>query len=135
MRNRAKCKLCNEILESFHEFDYVTCKCEEIAITGGNVKYQASAKDWKNFIRIDDMNKEILITVIDDDRCEDICKEVTDVNPLYIEPLNNKKQLVDGIQAMIDSYKNLPETALYQPITHQDFLSLLLVLDEFLRLD
>ncbi len=57
MKNRAKCKKCHSVLESFHEFDYITCKCGEIAISGGNQKLECYANDWSNFLRVDDNDK------------------------------------------------------------------------------
>ena len=35
IRNRAKCNLCNEIIESEFRHDYVQCKCGAIAVDGG----------------------------------------------------------------------------------------------------
>jgi len=34
-RNRAKCRKCGTVIESTHQHDYVTCKCEAIALDGG----------------------------------------------------------------------------------------------------
>ena len=65
MKNRAKCRLCGDILESFHETDYVKCSCEEISIYGGRQSYKAAAKDFKNFLRIDDEGNEIEVKWID----------------------------------------------------------------------
>ena len=59
MRNRAKCKLCGDILESFHKFDQVECSCGEISITGGQYGFACGYKHIKNFIRIADNNEEI----------------------------------------------------------------------------
>lgn len=61
MRNRAKCKLCEEIIESFHQFDYVSCDCGEISIDGGEYTFGASAKNFANFLRIDDNDKEVAV--------------------------------------------------------------------------
>ena len=54
MKNRAKCKLCNSIIESFHRHDYVTCACGEIAVDGGLDYFKVIARDYANFLRIDD---------------------------------------------------------------------------------
>ena len=72
MRNRAKCKLCSDILESFHEHDWVSCKCGEISICGGNVKLECSAKDWKSFLRVDDQGNVIVPKVMQKDEVEAI---------------------------------------------------------------
>ena len=54
MRNIAKCKLCSSIIESKHRHDYVSCLCGEISIDGGNDYHKCFAKDWRNFVRVDD---------------------------------------------------------------------------------
>lgn len=35
MRNRVMCYRCLETIESVHVHDYVTCKCESVAVDGG----------------------------------------------------------------------------------------------------
>ena len=60
MKNRAKCKLCNSIIESFHPTDHVICKCGEIELNGGDGMY-AKANDFKNFVRVDDRGNEIVV--------------------------------------------------------------------------
>jgi hypothetical protein len=61
MRNRAKCRLCNDIIESTHVHDYKTCSCGEISVDGGNEYHRCSAKDFHNFIRLDDKDNQHLI--------------------------------------------------------------------------
>lgn len=34
-RNRIRCKHCNEIIESKHRHDYVSCDCGKVAVDGG----------------------------------------------------------------------------------------------------
>ena len=58
MRNRAKCKLCGDLIESYTITDYVECKCGEIAISGGNVNLVTWAKDYVNFLRVEDNGSE-----------------------------------------------------------------------------
>lgn len=70
MRNRGKCKLCKDVLESFHEFDRVECSCGEVSITGGQVKFLVFAKDFANFLRIDDQDKEISVKIREKDEME-----------------------------------------------------------------
>ena len=75
MRNRAKCRLCGDIIESFHRTDYVACSCDEISVDGGEYRFQCGAKDFKNFIRIDDLGNEIPI------RFEEETKEIEELPP------------------------------------------------------
>lgn len=35
IRNRAKCKICRDIIESLHRHDFIYCKCKSIFVDGG----------------------------------------------------------------------------------------------------
>lgn len=100
MRNRAKCKLCNDILESFHEHDWVSCKCGEISICGGNVKLECSAKDWKSFLRVDDQGNVIVPKVVQKDEVEAI------VEPKAL----SKAEKIAMLEEMVKNLENLPRT-------------------------
>lgn len=50
LRNRAKCKLCGDVIESTHVHELVACSCGEIFVDGGHEYARAGAKDFKNFI-------------------------------------------------------------------------------------
>lgn len=120
MRNKAKCKLCQSIIESFHEGDYVECKCGEISVSGGGRMY-CGAKDWNNFRRIDDLGNEIVV-------------KMEDVKPVD-NPTNkpSRKDLLAMLDAMIESIEKLPTNAMVQPITHYDHCSSLILLAAILR--
>lgn len=121
MKNRAKCKLCKSIIESFHDTDYVECKCGEISVYGGP-KLQCGAKDWSNFARVDDLGNEIDVKV----------KE--DVKPLDIPAHKpSKAELLDLLDNMIERIEELPANAMSMPITHYDFCSSLILLASILR--
>ena len=47
--NRAKCLKCGDIIESKSIHDFVSCKCGEIFVDGGQEYFRAGAKDTKNF--------------------------------------------------------------------------------------
>lgn len=121
MKNRAKCKLCNSTIESFHALDYVTCECGEISISGGNQEYAASAKSWDNFLRVDDLGNEIIVTVKDPEN-----EKKADVKPLYKEELSTEDKL-KMLDEMIKSYERLPQHALEAHITGYDLTSALLL--------
>lgn len=112
MRNRAKCKLCNEIIESFHQSDFVECKCKEISLDGGQYRFLCAAKDWKNFLRIDDAGNEREIIVKE--------KEIEELE--VIKPLSKKEQ-IEMLKTMVKNIENLPQNAMSQPINHYDFYS------------
>jgi hypothetical protein len=101
MRNRAKCKLCGDILESFHVHDYVTCKCGEIGIDGGLQYAKCSARDWKNFIRIDDNGHEIIPVV--KESADAIEQERTETPPAL-----SRKEKIEMLERMIKYDGELP---------------------------
>ncbi len=126
MRNRAKCKKCNSIIQSFTLYDYVSCSCGEIAISGGDNALECYANDWKNFIRIEDNGNEKEIKVIDNH--ESIDSEEQTNTP-------SKKEMMEMLDHMIKNIERLPQNALTEPVTHSDLLSALLLISEILRSD
>lgn len=105
MKNRAKCKLCGDIIESYHDQDHVICKCGEIEVFAG-LGMRCAARDFANFIRVDDEGNEIVVTYKQQDHADD-------VKPLYI------------IEQMIESYRRLPLSAMSQPVSNADLISVL----------
>lgn len=129
MKNRAKCKLCSSIIESFHQHDYVTCKCGEISIDGGSYHFSASAKDWRNFLRVDDEGNEIVVKVVDKP-----CADNAGLGPepcVTIDGPSNKptkEELLEMLGSMIKTIEELPTNAMTLPITHYDHYSALLLI-------
>lgn len=132
MRNRAKCKLCFSVIESFHAQDYVFCKCGEIAIDGGEHSYKTYAKDWSNFLRVDDKDNEFPITVIDKDSKEKMPEEVQEPQPSLPERLSREEQ-IDMLDSMLKNIENLPPQAMSLPINHYDFYSFMILISSILR--
>lgn len=54
--NKAKCKLCNSIIESKYRHDYVECSCGEISVDGGKDYLKRGAKNFENFIDLSETN-------------------------------------------------------------------------------
>lgn len=127
MRNRAKCKKCNDVIESFHSSDYVECKCGSIGLDGG-IAMKCFAKDWEIFRRVDDHDNEIIPTIKDKDS-EMISTIVNNTE----KP--SKKEMLSMLKDMITSIESLPSNAMSQPITHYDYLSLLLLISAILSSD
>lgn len=121
MRNRAKCKKCQDIIESYHSGDYVVCKCDEIAVSGGAAMLCA-AKDFSNFFRVDDEGNEIVVKVIGDTSLE---KKEGDP-PTRIE-------LLDMLDGLIKGYDNLPTHALNKPVSNADMQSALMIMYAILK--
>lgn len=129
MRNRAKCKLCNQIIESLAIVDYVTCKCEEITIWGGDQTYKAAARNWDNFLRVDDEGRECPVKIVD--KLPDEPINIPDVKPLYMPPLTKEDKL-KALDDIIESYESLPAHAMSQPASNYEILSVLLLVKSLL---
>lgn len=124
MKNRAKCKLCQSVIESFHSTDYVICKCGHIALDGGDAM-RCFAKDWNNFLRVDDNDNEIPVQVKGE--------EANAFDAPSTKP--TRKELIEMLDSMIKNIENLPQAAMTAPITHYDFVSALLLLSEIAKSD
>lgn len=127
MRNRAKCRKCESIIESFHRHDYVTCKCGEISVDGGNDYHKCSAIDWKNFLRVDDLGNEIIVTVKEKEEVKETIKD-----PLAVPP-PTRKDLLDMLDMMIKNIENLPQDVMMQPVNHYDLVSSLVLISSLFR--
>ena len=113
MRNIAKCRLCESIIESTHEKDYVTCKCGEISVDGGTL-LRCAAKNFDNFIRVDDEGNEIIVKVVD-------------------APKPTKEQLIEYLDEMRKNIEKLPTNALLTPVTQYDLASALLLIHSIFK--
>lgn len=120
MRNRAKCKLCESVIESLGSHDYISCKCGHISVQGG----KRIAGDWVNFISVHDDDSEHPV-------------EVKDKEPIIELPKHKptREELLNMLDAMLENIEKLPPHAMTQPITHYDLASLILLLSSILRSD
>jgi len=128
MKNRAKCRKCGDIIESFHADDYVTCTCDEIAVDGG-AALRCYSRDWSNFVRVDDENNEIIPKVIDKTKTNE--KDAQDTLEASI-PISSK-ELLDQLQRSIDKYDDMPENAMMQPVLHFELVNYQLLVSELFR--
>jgi hypothetical protein len=131
MKNRAKCKLCSNIIESFHTTDFVMCKCEEISVSGGDA-LKCGAKNWDNFLRVDDDGHEIVVKIESpanpqNTSSDDSAKSNSNNSDQYSHKKPSKIELLDILKEMIKNIENLPEYAMSTPITHYDFSSFLIL--------
>ena len=126
MRNRAKCALCRDVIESFHSTDLVLCSCGEISVDGGDA-LRCSAKHWENFLRVDENGKEIPVMI----------EEKAIVKSIEIETQTKptKADLISMLDEMIKSYERLPQHAMSSPITHYDLISVLLLVSSLFKAD
>jgi len=103
--------------------DFVECPCKEICVHGGNKNY-CGAKDWGNFVRIDDEGNEVEIKVQDK-------KEPLTSNEKIEEkkPLISLEDKLDALKLMIEDYESLPSHGQYQTVSVADHLSMLLIVE------
>lgn len=113
MRNRAKCKKCESIIESVSNRDECSCKCGQISVSGGD-RMGCAAIDWANFLRVDDEGNVIVPTVTD-------------------KPALTKVDLLDALDDMIKRIEDMPQQAMIVSINHYDFVSLLILLSSIFR--
>ena len=128
MRNRAKCKLCNTIIESKGKNDYTQCQCGEIAIDGGRDCYRSHCKSWDNFLRIDDDGNEIPVQV-QDKECNNSDCQSSNIN--YHKP--TKKELIEMLDEMNKSFDNLPNHARFNFVTQCDLNAALLLIAQIFK--
>lgn len=122
MQNRAKCKLCETIIHSFHSTDYVECKCGEICVDGGEAM-RCAAKNWDNFLRVDDKGNNVVVTI------------KGEVKPIIDDKTTKptKKELIGMLDEMIKNIEGLPEQAMITPVNHYDLLSALMLVASILK--
>lgn len=54
-KNKARCKLCGDIIESKFTHNFVSCKCGEIFLDGGNSYWRSGANKLANIERIEEL--------------------------------------------------------------------------------
>jgi hypothetical protein len=114
MRNRAKCKKCESIIESKAHNDQMHCKCGEISVNGGEM-LGCSAMDWNNFLRVDDEGNVIVPTIQES------------------APKATRKDFLEALDEMIRRIEDMPPNAMVVSINHYDFVSLLVLLSSIFR--
>ena len=128
MRNRAKCKLCGDIIESTYRHDMVSCSCGEISVDGGNDYHRAVFNNKENFIKIDDEGNEIIPTIR---KGEPDVKEILET----IRHKPTKKELIKDIEYIVKGIESLPIDVKMSPMNHIDYMSLLRLLSDVLHAD
>lgn len=59
LRNRARCKLCDEIIESNYRHDFKSCKCGEISVDGGTSYLRRLATSFENLEELSEFELEV----------------------------------------------------------------------------
>lgn len=113
MRNRAKCKQCESIIESVDLKGEVSCKCGQISVSGGDL-LGCSAINWVNFLRVDDEGNVIVPKIQD-------------------KPKVTREDFLKALDEMISRIEEMPKQAMIVAINHYDFVSLLILLSSIFR--
>ena len=117
MKNRAKCKLCQCIIESKSLYDEISCACGHISVMGGD-KMGCRAIEWINFLRIDDEGNEIIPTIQDYEKPKPITKH----------------EMIEALDVLIAKIEDMPQNAMVVSINHYDYLTLLVWLSSFCKI-
>lgn len=132
MKNRAKCNLCKDIIQSFHATDLVSCRCGEISIDGGDYQYKCFAKDFKNFLRVDDLGNEIVVKIqsqMKDNNSEQVVEKIES----KYKHRPDKKELLKLLEIMIENIESLPSQAMRTYVNHYDLCSALILISELFK--
>ena len=149
MRNRAKCKLCKIVIESFFDNDHVTCKCGEISVYGGTSNYYVSAvRDLSNILRVDDNDNVIIPKIItqnentennnekiENQTCAPIIDNLDDTSIQTSENENSKTRkntAIAEIDHILETIDRMPSHAMSNAITHYDYMTILILMKSLL---
>jgi hypothetical protein len=156
MRNRAKCKLCGDILESFVDGDLVQCNCREIAIDGGLQFLKTWAKDYANFLRVEEDGTEIAVTLRGKEEKDPFKGEYTKIKeekppveaippPVSLNELgadkgtnesffiSSRQDKLNHLRQMIEEEETLASGVKTSPINRYDLVSYLLIIEAILK--
>jgi hypothetical protein len=121
MINRAKCKLCNKIIELKEIDGLESCDCGEIAFEYRNKGHIAICKRIENLVAIDDEGNEIVVTTVNESL------------PTKNEVKHNRNDLLKILDKMIKDYEELPQSAMSTYITQYDMMSALMLVSEIFK--
>jgi hypothetical protein len=112
MRNRAKCKLCQSIIESFLPDEIIYCKCGEIAVCDG-----PALRMWPfgspHFLRVDDVGNEIVVSHKEKDGESDGDKQTNRPNEH-----RSKADLIKDFENAIEYIDKAPNHEQYSFVTN-----------------
>lgn len=122
MRNRAKCKLCGDVIESLHQYDFKRCKCGEIMVDGGHLDYKrCGAGDWKNFVYLDDEDNEHPVRLSNQAAAPESKEEEKPHEESKVEGTHNRREeLLSMLFDTIQNSENLPTHVRSSFVTYLD---------------
>jgi len=92
------------------------CKCGNCGVEGGTEAYKLIWEDLSKIVRLEDDNTETPI------------KGDAEPAPAMPPVKPSRKEIMDTIGMSIKAFENLPPNAMMAPVTHYDFLSLLITM-------
>lgn len=111
MINRAKCKLCQSIIESHLSDEIIYCKCGEIAVCDGPAMRMLPLGS-KNFVRVDDMGNEIVVQYIASEDGKEDQKSAD-----YKDKQISVKEAIEALEGSINYNQQLPVHEKYSFVT------------------
>lgn len=121
MLNRAKCKLCNKVIEIMEIEGIQVCDCQEIAIEYRNKGHIVICKHIENILAVDDEGNEIVVKAVEDQFSK------------AIEDKPTKKDLIKMLDKMIKDIEDLPPQAMSTYISQYDLMSALMLVSEIFK--
>lgn len=131
MKNRAKCRLCEKIVESLLDNDYQQCICGEIAIDGGESSFKAYAKNWDNFLRIDENGNEKEVKIVD--KFSEKKEEEKPLGTDCSEIRHSKEEIYQILDLMIKDIERLPDWEVRKPVSQYDLMTLMILLRDYFK--
>ena len=123
MRNRAKCKLCDDIIESKQTWDFVTCKCGEISIDGGPSEHRRClAHNWCNFVYLDDDDTERPLTIrkLEENPKDQVAEEKADESDKECVVAGKRDELMGVLRETLKNSESLPPHVRSSFVTYAD---------------
>lgn len=120
MLTRAKCKLCNKVIDIVSKDDWISCDCGEIMVKLVNSVMTVMSKHEGNLFSVDDQGNEILVQTID-----------PPISNVIEKP--NRDDLIKMLDKMIKDIEDLPSQAMTTYISQYDLMSALMLVSELFK--
>jgi hypothetical protein len=108
-RNRAKCALCEDVIESKSRHDFVSCSCGAIFVDGGR-DYCRMGGNMENIILLNNDGTETsLLEVNQTERADELFskldeEELIDTNPTVEQRLDRIEQTLIKMQSKLEEW-------------------------------
>lgn len=149
MRNRAKCALCGDVIESVMEnspterkkgdlieircSDYVECKCGEIAVFDGPAMGCASKNGYRNFLRLKEDGTEIPVKYHEKEHNSQNDAMVDNTQEHDFQAQRSREELLQELIEIVSYNFKLPPHEYQAPLRVCDFVSVMVRVIEVLK--